>query len=225
MGLSFEVKADAGALLVLRKPGHKMYLDCKVIIVQYMRKHLASWSAFANERLGIGLEEEDFIFVSGHMKTPVWAEAAFNSHSATGELVISGGVASASGGFQVKMERAVNASVSSRTGPLERASVWKDDSAIPEIFDQCIFLNYYKMKTRRWRAPKVIRAAAGSPHLPEYPDDESEGAAFGRSRSYSAGTSEADSDLYDTVCAPLICLENASSLCCPFRPLVPSTIF
>ena len=195
------------------------------------------------------------MFVSGTIKTTRWVTAAFYGSKRSNTAVISCGVTdvgslSASLSFSAELlghhflkygpsESAIdmassNFNQSQAAGIIcppvpessERAAV---QAALPTGSQvgptQTLFLNYYKMKTRRWRAPKVIRAAAGSPHLPEYPDDESGGAVFGRSRSYSAGTSEADSDLYDTVCTPLICLENASQLCCPFRPLVPSTAF
>ena len=70
------------------------------------------------------------------------------------------------------MSRAGGASVFSRTGPLDRASMWeKDSDRSVEVYDQCIFLNYYKMKSRPlWRST-VMRAASGDHELP-YDGDE-----------------------------------------------------
>ena len=150
---------------------------------------MSSWCAFANNQLEIGLEEKDIIFVSGYTKTPVWAEAAFSHGSANGELVIAGGVPSASGEFRVSMSRAVDASVFSRTGPLDRASMWtKKDSEASETCDQSIFLNYYKMKNRPlWRST-VIRAAAGN-HVFPYSDDDDKTSGAG---SYLSSDGEYD---------------------------------
>ena len=70
-----------------------------------------------------------------------------------------------SGEFRVSMLRSTGASLFSREGPLKRISAWKKDGGLPEEMpaDQCIFINYHKMKSRRlWRS-RAIRAAAG-PH-------------------------------------------------------------
>ena len=162
--------SEEGALLMLKKPAHRTYMNCDLRIRRYIRDHISSWCTFANEKLEIGLEEKDIIFVSGYTKTSVWAEAAFNHSSSSGELVIAGGVPSASGEFRVSMSRGVDASVFSRTGPLDRASMWEKDprSALLESYDsdQCIFLNYYKMKSRAWWRSTVMRAAAGDHVFP-----------------------------------------------------------
>ena len=171
--MSYQCKAEEGALLLLKKPAHRTYLHCDLHIRRYIRENLARWCAFANDNLGIGLEEKDIIFVSGYTKTPVWAEAAFSHSSSSGELVISGGVPTASGDFRVSMSRAGGASVFSRTGPLDRASMWeKDSDRSVEVYDQCIFLNYYKMKSRPlWRST-VMRAASGDHEFPYHDDDD-----------------------------------------------------
>ena len=204
LDLSYKVEAESGALLLLKRPAHKMFLDCDRIIVEYIDRHLTSWSNFANGHLGMTLQDEDFIFVSGHTKTPVWTVAAFSDKRSTGQLVISGGAAPAIVGLQVKMEHAVDTSVPFRTGPLDRMSAWKDDSVTPEIYDQCIFLNFFKMKTRRWRVPKILRAAAGYHQLPDDFDSDDEATSDGRQYSTEnyAGGSE---------------LVNAVSIHCGFK--------
>ncbi|PIL35386.1 hypothetical protein GSI_02112 [Ganoderma sinense ZZ0214-1] len=169
--------SEEGALLMLKKPAHSTYISCDLRIRRYIRDNISSWVTFANEKLEIGLEEKDVVFVSGYTKTSVWAEAAFSHSSTSGELLIAGGVPSASGEFRVSMSRGVDASVFSRTGPLDRASMWEKDtrSAPQEQYDsdQCIFLNYYKMKSRAWWRSTVLRAAAGDHVLPH--DDDEDG--------------------------------------------------
>ena len=164
--------------------------------MKYMMMHLATWYEFANERLGIGLDEKDIIFVSGFVKTTMWAAAAFSNNNDKSELLISGGcfVPSASGEFRVSISRGVNASVASRVGPQGRVSTWNDDANRYFKFDQCIFLNYYKMKSRGMlRRPGVMRAAAGPHILPDQYDDE------GSPSFSSSPASSSDSQEWDYV--------------------------
>lgn len=190
MGLRYECTEESGALLMLKQPAHKTYLDCKMYIRKYMRTHISDWCAFANDYYGIGLEEKDIIFVSGTTKTSVWAEAAFHNSSSKGELVIAGGcfVPSVSGEFRASISRSTDASVFSRAGPYDRISKWKgDDQAAVEKYDQSIFINYYKMKNRLWRRPAVMRAAAGPHDMPTCDDDDE----------FSQGSSESQEALSD----------------------------
>lgn len=141
-----------------------------------MRKHISSWLEFANADLGIGLEESEILFVSGFTKTPVWATAAFADSAKKSELVVSGGsfVSPASGEFSVSMIKCVNPSVSYRAGPVDRVSCQQDMDTGPEDYDQCIFLNYYKMKIRVLRSPAILKAAAGFQNLGSSGDPNSE---------------------------------------------------
>ncbi|TBU33520.1 hypothetical protein BD311DRAFT_774582 [Dichomitus squalens] len=137
--LRYQCNEAAGALVVLKDPAHKTTMECKMHIVQYIRLHLSSWLAFANDELGLGLEEKDIIFVSGFTKT---------NSSASAELVVSGGVPSASGEFRVSLSQSRDTCVQSRIGPASRKAAWGGESDPVEKCDQCIFLNYYKSKSR-----------------------------------------------------------------------------
>ena len=46
---------------------------------------------------------------------------------------------------------------------IESASSQSDARSIPNDFNQCVFVRYYTMRSRKWMPPKVIRAGAG-PH-------------------------------------------------------------
>ena len=146
-------------------------------MVRYMRKHLTDWYNFAAERLGIDVEEKDLMFISGFTKTTVWAEAAFKEGSSNRELVLSGGALApsplVSGQIQLAQSRASDPLVIYRSGPPERVSEWERRSAYEDKYDQCIFLNFFKMKRRIWR--QVVRAAAGPHELPPEPDNEPSG--------------------------------------------------
>ncbi|RPD68418.1 hypothetical protein L226DRAFT_548538 [Lentinus tigrinus ALCF2SS1-7] len=182
-GLRYQCSETSGALLMLKKPAHRTYIDCSIHIKKYFRTHISSWLDFANGPLGIGLEEKDIVFVSGHTKTSVWAEAAFDQRSSGGELVIAGGCAvpSVGGEFRVSMSHDAAAMVHAREGPADRVAAWRGGVESVEKDDQSIFINYYKMKTRFFRSI-VVQGAAGPHELPDdYSDDDlgqSDSAAF-----------------------------------------------
>lgn len=165
---------------MLKQAGHATRLDCTLAIQRYMRQNLEHWYLFATDRLGIDLQDSDLIFVYGFTKTTVWAEAAFSSSSADGELSISAGAPSlgASGAFSVELSKCQLPITFHRWGPRGRATAEREldalstapNTSIEDAFDQCIFLNYFKMKSRFRR--RIIRAAAGPHDLPSVPPDE-----------------------------------------------------
>ena len=118
------------------------------------------------------VEEKDIMFIYGFIKTTVWNEAAFNEGSSNIELVLSGGVLTpaplVSGEIRLAHSHASDPLIIHRSGPPDRVIEWERRSACEETFDQCIFLNFYKMKRRIWR--QVIRAAAGPHELPSGPN-------------------------------------------------------
>ena len=160
-GLSFEFTHDTGAILLLRGPADWTHLDCDRYIKLYIERNIGSWVEFANVRLGMELAEEELIFVSGFTKTTAWAEAAFSDGQSRGEIHITGEslIPSSAGEFRVTLSRSTTSSISSRHGPSTRFQTEVDPDTSR---DQSVFLNYYKIKTRRFRAPKVLRAAAGT---------------------------------------------------------------
>ncbi|KAI0738511.1 hypothetical protein C8Q80DRAFT_1205847 [Daedaleopsis nitida] len=209
MGLRYRCSQESGALLMLKEPGHKKSLHCDMHIRRYISTHLASWCAFANGHLGIGLEDKDLIFVSGFIKTSAWAIAAFHNSNTSGELIVAGDAfaSSVSGEFRVSMSKGVNPSVFSRVGPMYRTSAPRPSAPVflshldrssaedvthglnQEPRDQCIFLNYYKMRSRMFRRPAIMRAAAGPHGLPR--DDG--GDHGGRPSSATLGSVSMDS--------------------------------
>ncbi|RPD70552.1 hypothetical protein L226DRAFT_469920 [Lentinus tigrinus ALCF2SS1-7] len=174
--LRYQCTQTSGALLLLKDNAHKWFLDCDRHIKGYMAAHIEQWHDFATMRLGIDIQQEDIIFVSGCTKTSVWAEAAFHGMSSQGELVVSGGwpVPAVSGEFRVSLSHSADASVFSRTGPSHRVKIEKGIETVPSedagTADQCIFLNYHKAKKRKWRPLAVMKAAG--PHDPGSSGDE-----------------------------------------------------
>ncbi|KAI0366169.1 hypothetical protein BV20DRAFT_1124493 [Pilatotrama ljubarskyi] len=176
VGFRYQCTEQSGALLMLKRPGHSKRLVCD-------RTHLSNWHAFATHILGIDLKESDilFKFVSGFVKTTTWAEAAFTSKTSHGELFVSGGAlvpaASASVGFSASLERCEQPTIFYREGPighpetLARVPMGHEtstESTAEQPFNQCIFLNYFIMKTRAFWTT-VMRAVGGEHELPEEP--------------------------------------------------------
>ena len=149
----------------------------RIHIIRYMRDHFDAWLEFANGNVGVGLKDEELMFVSGTVKTSRWAVAAFHGDfrrkqgSVTGEL---GSVASLD--FSVAISNVRLDSPYYRVGPpsllrKQRGGLLLEDgedTGNAVSHDQTIFLHYYKMKRRLFiRAP--IQAAAGDHELPDLP--------------------------------------------------------
>ena len=157
-----------------------------------MRRNFAHWLEFANseEYCGLGLKDEEILFVSGTTKTTRWAVAAFQGDrfknkegSVSGHL---GGLASAE--FSIQISDHVLPTDHYRTGPVllqlgghtdglsalpdrtEESSASTSGHLEPSKRDQCIFIHYYKVKRRLFHIT-ALRAAAGAHQLPPEFDD------------------------------------------------------
>ena len=71
--MSFECTEDTGAILLLQTPADWTHLDCDLYIKEYMKSHIENWVEFANVRLGMGLAEDDIIFVNAARQRRRWA--------------------------------------------------------------------------------------------------------------------------------------------------------
>ena len=126
--------------------------------------------------LGLPLKDEAIIVVNGFVKASTWTIAAFLGSSSSQQVTISGRLASA---VDINIDYSSSETVACspitpRSGPAHRMlpqhqAAGQDDpkdKTMPK--DQCIFLNYYKIKHKRlpW-APKKLFAAAG----PRYDGD------------------------------------------------------
>ncbi|OBZ74764.1 hypothetical protein A0H81_05695 [Grifola frondosa] len=181
-GGSFRYKCtdERGALLLLKKPGDAVINHAKGHIVDYMRLNHASWCNFTNS-LGLSRPDEDIIFISGHVKTAEWTVAAYTNRSREGELSFIGDFGpSASASASLSMSHSVSMSVQYRSGPPQVTAVSSrlrlppvagssEDYATPSpsslggsVYDQCIFMNYYKMKRRALVLRTVLQAAANT---------------------------------------------------------------
>ncbi|KAI1785149.1 hypothetical protein LXA43DRAFT_900376 [Ganoderma leucocontextum] len=177
INFGFKSTSDRGAFLVLSPPAVSRQILSKTHIINYMRANFDHWFEFANTTIGLGLRDEEILFVSGTTKTNRWAVAAFRGESRKTEGSFTANLGSLG-------EASLSMSVSNETlpsryyraGPSRHASgamllpsVQPDGSEaspspslLPEQRDQCIFMNYYRMKRRFWK-PLPMRAAGAGP--------------------------------------------------------------
>ncbi|RDX57014.1 hypothetical protein OH76DRAFT_1335776 [Lentinus brumalis] len=157
---------SSGAVLALDHHPKTTYIESSAHIASYMSRYHASWLEMANSQspsgLGLGLNLEELYFVSGTTKVPQWFIGVFEGEEESereGHLECT-----VSDVFDLTVQSSevhtLRRSPILKKGPLEVPA----ETELP--WDQCIFIHYYRMKRRRLRVPKVIRAAAGPHELP-----------------------------------------------------------
>lgn len=149
---------------------HRHVILCKKYLKEYLKANISSWLEFANSELQCGIEESDIVFVYGTTTTAAWITTSFHHSTFNTEVKISGACAYpvASSGVSIQFSSEHHATVDHRHGPMNLFPRWNelDQAQIrPEDCDQCIFLEYYRMK-RRFGFIKRIEAAAGPYELP-----------------------------------------------------------
>ena len=174
---------------MLDPPGTTTYIQSKRRIVTYMRQHFDSWMELANSQLELDIHEQDLLFVSGTTCTRKWYVAAFQNQTfrqQEGHVYLDlADLVTANVSISIANETLSNPDFN--YGPTQKSQVPQSQRAVEDTSssagepavnseqDQCIFINYYKMKSRMWWK-KPIRAAAGPHVLPGKGDDEDEGA-------------------------------------------------
>ena len=170
-------------------------MDTKALILGRSVDHLCKLSlANSVDHCGLGLKDEDMIFVSGTKKTTRWAVAAFQGDSFRNkEGFVSGRLgALASAEFSIRISDYLLPTDHYRTGPVslqqegqssrlpipDRAGEGPTDSEQPtnsQKPNQCIFVHYYKMKRRPFKwGREPVRAAAGPGQLPREHEDDND---------------------------------------------------
>ncbi|EIW56271.1 uncharacterized protein TRAVEDRAFT_83192, partial [Trametes versicolor FP-101664 SS1] len=164
--VTFNCFGNSGALLVLNPcgMGHEILSDRTVM--NYIDVNFDSWLHFANHTMGLDLREDDIRFVTGTTMTSQWALAAFRGSykhkqgAFTGNLA---GVGAASFSMSIS-DQALPVS-HYRAGPpepeLEHAyfpglhhtapAITSSEPSSPRTqarYDQCIFFNFFKRKSR-----------------------------------------------------------------------------
>ncbi|KAI0743145.1 hypothetical protein C8Q80DRAFT_1273690 [Daedaleopsis nitida] len=182
VGLKFSCRQNSGAILLLDPPAVKDVISSRRRLVTHIREHFDTWLWFANETCGLGIEKEGLWFISGTTKTTKWANAAFEGeyHGKEGSIQCDfGNIANVN--LSLRIENEILSSTFYNHGPRRRepsqTSSQIDDGSTSISSetcrpDQCIFINYYKMKKRLWWTRKIT-AGAGPHELP--PPDSDDG--------------------------------------------------
>ena len=172
-------------------------------MASYMGKNIDSWCRVLSEVTGEDSELENLIFVRGHVKTSGWGVGAASKGSSRLAGSFAGGHGPYGAQLRLSKESFNNASFDERWGP---------DGRETEKSDQCIFLNYYKVRRRRFWG-RSIKAGAG-PHT--LPDPEREGDGEHEEVAYTdsvegEGSEEGGEAVQETEPAPVrvTCLRSA----------------
>ena len=176
---------------MLEPPGRRIHLKSKIRIVNYMRQNFDSWLEFANgpNGPGLGLKQEDIIFVSGTIKTTRWVTAAFHGSYKHKAGAISCGVTNVGKlSFSLSFSNELSGHKFIKYGPSGPRTSSESADIVPHLASsssaqelpkleptQSLFFHYYKMKKRfLWRS-KPMEAAAGPHELPPGDDNQGEG--------------------------------------------------
>ncbi|KAI0741060.1 WD40-repeat-containing domain protein [Earliella scabrosa] len=196
--MKFVCKSNHGALLLLNPPGDKKVISSRRRVVTYINEHFEKWLDFARGRWGMDADEDTLWFVSGTTKTTHWINAAFQGEYNGREGSVDcdvGNVVNVHLSFKINDE--ILSSAFHNHGPRNRqlAPPHVADTAVapaanaggpPHSCDQCIFIHYFRRKTRFWWRTKVIRAAAGPHDLPPPSGDLDDSAMSARGESPDA---------------------------------------
>ncbi|GJE89740.1 hypothetical protein PsYK624_058460 [Phanerochaete sordida] len=185
---TFSCHSSRGAIAVLGGWGHQTWYMRNRAFRAYIAAHHASWHAFALDR-GYDVPPDALVLVSGTLKTAEWAVATVANASAAHDLSFSAAAGLyAHAAFEVSLGSDVSMSVEQRSGPPP------DDGAEPATqlpHNQCMFLRYYKIKTRALGRPKITVQVKANDMLGPWQDDSPASAHRTRSRDSSGVGSSA----------------------------------
>ena len=184
---SFELTGNRGAALVTKYPTYREDTLLESALARYTKRHYKSWVKFARDKqYGDDIQP---VLVSGFDMTGDFAMVAY-SHGGTSleaDLTIAVpalGSASASlwGTWRTRCTPHTNCGPQvcnppPHVGAIEFPSAAATAGEIPGEFNQCVFIRYYTMRSRKRMPmfPEVIRAGAG-PH--DLGSGENEGSTF-----------------------------------------------
>jgi len=174
---SFELTGNRGAALVTKHSTYKEDTLLESAFERYTRRHYESWTAFARHKdYGNDIQP---VLVSGFDMTGDFAMVAYSHEGASLESdltiaipMLASASASLWGTWRTRCSPHTNygpqrCSPPPREQAIDFPSQSVDSGRIPNEFNQCVFVRYYTMRSRKRMGlfPKVIRAGAG-PHNP-----------------------------------------------------------
>ncbi|KZT71142.1 hypothetical protein DAEQUDRAFT_658560, partial [Daedalea quercina L-15889] len=164
-GLKFQCKAKQGAVLYMKYSADYEGIHGSRRLAKYLYQHWESWVEFISTGLEIEIPKPPgLMFISGFHKTADWAVASYVAAGKYASFHLSADVGVASG------EMSLIASSETDTAPIQNwgprrsigSSPTSSATSLPQTpqNDQCVFINYYRMKRRLKLWPTIIRAAA-----------------------------------------------------------------
>ena len=193
---------------------------------KYVKRHYESWVMFARDKeCGDDVRP---ILVSGFDMTRDFAMLAYSNKGVSVEFGSEVDVPMfASASASITVTRRAGCSPHFKCGPQPWGlppirqvtdspfSQSADPRAVPDGFDQCVFIRYYTARLRKWMPPKVFRAGAG-PHDLGSGDNRGETfpelAVESNAESTTDGGGDLEGQLYlttnDTDSEPIIVIRN-----------------
>jgi hypothetical protein len=175
-GISFELTRNQGAALITKHPTYREDIERDLTFEDYIIKHYESWVDFSRER-GHGRDIQP-VLVTGVDLTREFATVAYSDSHTRMECkfsVAAPAVASASASVWGSWRSGglvhtncgphiVPATQGGRSSSQSSAL----ESAIPDEYNQCVFIRYYTIRKRfPFLIPRVIKAGAGPHELPK----------------------------------------------------------
>ena len=170
---SFELTNKQGAALITDHPTHREDIERHLNFKNYTKRHYDSWVDFAQEK-GYG-DDIRPILVTGVHLTRQFAMVAYTDNQTRMECDFSVGVPTvASASLSVWGSWQTQGLVHTNCGPhsfptqgdegtITQGSV---PSAIPEEYNQCVFVRYYTIRKLGF-IPLLLKAGAGPHELPD----------------------------------------------------------
>lgn len=136
-------------------------------MMNHLKKNIRDWYTYVTDEADLNLQREDILFIFGSVKTTRWAAASYVEGGRSARFALAGGHGPINGGAAafatIGNARAPNVLWGPKSPPENQ-----NQHSLPA--EECIFLQYYKMKWKYNFWPTVIRAGAGNDELPESPD-------------------------------------------------------
>jgi hypothetical protein len=177
-GVAFELTRNQGAALITKHSTYREDIERELIFEGYIKKHYQSWVDFSREH-GHGRDIRP-ILVTGVDLTQEFATVAYSDNHARMACKFSAAApAVASASASVWGSWRTEGLVHTNCGPhlvhptqgdhrLSEGSAL--ESAIPDGYNQCVFIRYYTIR-RRLFIPTIIKAGAGPHQLPKSDHD------------------------------------------------------
>ena len=174
MTIAYSCSAEQGALLRLNRRGTSEVLLDKDDLRDYILENHEHWHNYARNTLKLRIEREDLVFIRGFVKTaPDWLAASFSSSGSTIKVNLNAAIANIVGATLVG-----STSQTHRSSPIVRfgTSLSQPSPSQPDkqsTIDQCIAIQRYVVKKRRW-TPSKLEASADPNRFPDSDENDSE---------------------------------------------------